>query len=130
MLFAINGRAAEGETIAVSHDVLASTWAVEGLAPGIIYPRIPGHEVIGDKGIEVTNSYEHSSHAQACRMRPLRLNADSSAISRMLPQRGHLGRRKSCVTGSGALQAYWTVIVDPPRRSHTHPIYPDAAYDA
>ena len=53
-----------------------------------------------------------------------------SAISRMLPQRGHLGRRKSCVTGSGGLQAYWTVIVDPPRRSHTHPIYPDAAYDA
>lgn len=52
-------------------------------------------------------------------MRPLRLNADSSAISRMLPQRGHLGRRKLWVAGSGVLQASCKVIVDSPRRSHT-----------
>src|ERR1700756_2663628 len=63
-------------------------------------------------------------------MRPLRLNADSSAISRMLPQRGHLGRRKSWVTGSRVVQGSWTVIVDPPRRSHTQPMYPDRRYDA
>ena len=52
-------------------------------------------------------------------MRPLRLNADSSAISKMLPQRGHLGRRKLWAAGSGALQASCKVIVDSPRRSHT-----------
>jgi len=52
-------------------------------------------------------------------MRPLRLNADSSAISRMLPQRGHLGRRKLWAAGSGGLQASCKVIVDSPRRSHT-----------
>ena len=64
-------------------------------------------------------------------MRPLRLNADSSAISRTLPQRGHLGRRKSYVTGSGMLQASWTVIVEPPRRSHTHPnLSPIGCHDA
>jgi hypothetical protein len=52
-------------------------------------------------------------------MRPLKLNADSSAISRMLPQRGHLGRRKLWAAGSGVLQASCKVIVDSPRRSHT-----------
>jgi hypothetical protein len=45
-------------------------------------------------------------------MRPLRLNADSSAISKTLPQRGHLGRRKSQVAGSEALQASWMFIVE------------------
>ena len=52
-------------------------------------------------------------------MRPLKLNADSSAISRMLPQRGHLGRRKLWAAGSGVLQASCKVIIDSPRRSHT-----------
>src|SRR5580700_3021649 len=71
--------------------------------------------------MEVTNSWAHSSHDQAWRMRPLKLNADSSAISRTLSQRGHFGRLKSYLTGFGALQANWTVIVEPPRRPLTHP---------
>jgi hypothetical protein len=63
-------------------------------------------------------------------MRPLRLNADSSAISRVLPQRGHLGRPKLWAAGSRASQASCKVIVDPPRRSHTHPVYPQCNHHA
>lgn len=86
------------------------------------------HAGRGHNVIEVTNSCAQSSHDQAWRIRPLRLNSDTSAINRTLPQRGHFGRLKSGVTGSLAVQANslavqanWMLIVDPPRRSDTAP---------
>src|SRR5271169_217915 len=76
--------------------------------------------------MEVTNSCAQSSHDQAWRMRPLRLNADFSAISTTLPQRGHLGRRNSYVTGSEASQANCMVIVETSSTfPHPTPICPD-----
>src|SRR5271169_4039569 len=76
--------------------------------------------------MEVTNSCAQSSHDQAWRMRPLRLKADFSAISTTLPQRGHLGRRNSYVTGSEASQANCMVIVETSSTfPHPTPICPD-----
>jgi hypothetical protein len=66
--------------------------------------------------IDVTNALPHASHDQAWSMRPRRLNRDSSAISRMLPQSGHFGRLKSSVART-RVDALWhadcTIIVDP-----------------
>jgi hypothetical protein len=65
--------------------------------------------------IEVTNAVPHSSHDQAWSMRPRRLNRDSSANSKMLPQSGHFGRLKSSVART-RVDALWhadcTIIVD------------------
>jgi hypothetical protein len=66
--------------------------------------------------IDVTNALPHASHDQAWSMRPRRLNRDSSAISRMLPQSGHFGRLKSSVART-RVDALWhadcTIIVAP-----------------
>src|SRR5580700_3828557 len=65
--------------------------------------------------IDVTNALPHASHDQAWSMRPRRLNRDSSAISRMLPQSGHFGRLKSSVART-RVDALWhadcTIIVN------------------
>jgi hypothetical protein len=65
--------------------------------------------------IEVTNALPQASHDQAWSMRPRRLNRDSSAISRTLPQSGHFGRLKSSVART-RVDALWhadcTIIVD------------------
>ena len=81
--------------------------------------------------MEVTNSCAQSSHDQAWRMRPLRLKADFSAISTTLPQRGHLGRRNSYVTGSRRRRRIAWSSSKPPRRSliapRSVPIRPNVA---
>src|ERR1700731_417472 len=56
--------------------------------------------------IEVTNAVPHASHDQAWSMRPRRLNRDSSAISRTLPQSGHFGRLRTSVARTRA-DALW-----------------------
>jgi hypothetical protein len=60
-------------------------------------------------------------------MRPLASNRDSSAKSKMLPQRGHWGRLKLSVASTRGVhledvwQADWTIIVDLLRRTLTNP---------
>src|SRR5271170_7636205 len=79
--------------------------------------------------MEVTNRLPQSSHDQVWSMRPLALNRDSSATSRMLPQPGHFGRLRFSVawtrldeaTFAVTWHADWTIIVDSPRRSLTAP---------
>jgi hypothetical protein len=56
--------------------------------------------------IEVTNAVPHASHDQAWSMRPRRLNRDSSAISRTLPQSGHFGRLRTSVART-RVDALW-----------------------
>jgi hypothetical protein len=65
--------------------------------------------------IEVTNALPHASHDQAWSMRPRRLNRDSSANSKTLPQSGHFGRLKSSVARTrvdAVWHADWTIIVN------------------
>jgi hypothetical protein len=65
--------------------------------------------------IEVTNALPHASHDHAWSMRPRRLNRDSSANSKTLPQSGHFGRLKSSVARTrvdAVWHADWTIIVN------------------
>jgi hypothetical protein len=56
--------------------------------------------------IEVTNAVPHASHDQAWSMRPRRLNRDSSANSKTLPQSGHFGRLRTSVART-RVDALW-----------------------
>ena len=74
--------------------------------------------------IEVTNAVPQESHDQAWSMRPRRLNRDSSANSKTLPQSGHFGRPD--LRSQGPVVTYFgTRIVRsssmPPRCSLTAP---------
>src|SRR5512142_1497318 len=58
-------------------------------------------------------------------MRPLRLNSDCSAISKVLPQHGQSGRPNSSVAVRSAVFSAWQadrmLIVDSPRRTPSDP---------
>jgi hypothetical protein len=54
----------------------------------------------GHNRMEVTKAVPQSSHDQLWSIRPLALNRDSSAISKMQPQRGHFGRLSFSVDGT------------------------------
>jgi hypothetical protein len=76
--------------------------------------------------MEVANALPQSSQDQSWSIWPIALEAlvlkrDSSATSKTLPQRGHFGRLRlslACRRGNDAWHADWTIIVDPPRRTH------------
>jgi hypothetical protein len=76
--------------------------------------------------MEVTNALPQSSQDQRWSIRPkasaaLASKRDSSAIKRTLPQRGQFGRLRlsfASKRGAGTWHAEWTIIVDPPRRTH------------
>ena len=75
----------------------------------------------GYKVIEVTNSCAQSSHDQAWRMRPLRLNSDTSAISRTMPHAGILVGQNSASKLLGRGRRLECSSSTSPRRSLTAP---------